>query len=101
MRRARFENRLLNLPALLLANASMLPVQLNAQQNDPEPLEEITVIGVRGSLLRSIESKYADQGFSDSISAKDLGKFPDLNVSESLQRIPGVTLNRKFGVQYT
>ena len=59
----------------------MLPVQLNAQQNDPEPPEEITVIGVRGSLLRSIESKYADQGFSDAIAAEDLGKFPDLNVA--------------------
>ena len=94
MRRARFENRLLNLPVLLLASASMLPMQLDAQQNDPDQIEEITVIGVRGSLLRSIESKYAEQGFSDSISAEDLGKFPDLNVSESLQRIPGVTLNR-------
>ena len=91
---AKFNNRLLNLLILLVASASMLPVQLNAQQDDPDVIEEITVTGVRGGLLRSIESKYADQGFSDSISAEDLGKFPDLNVSESLQRIPGVTLNR-------
>ena len=57
-------------------------------------VEEVVVTGVRGSILRAIESKYNDQGFSDSISAEDLGKFPDLNLSESLQRVPGVTLNR-------
>ena len=56
--------------------------------------EEIVVTGVRASLLRALDSKFNEQGFSDSISAEDLGKFPDLNLSESLQRIPGVTLNR-------
>lgn len=57
-------------------------------------LEEIIVTGVRSSIIRAIESKYNDQGFTDSISAEDLGKFPDLNISESLQRVPGITLNR-------
>ena len=63
-------------------------------QEEATQLEEIIVTGVRASIIRAIESKYNDQGFSDSISAEDLGKFPDLNISESLQRIPGVTLNR-------
>ena len=66
--------------------------QINAQELSE--VEEIVVTGVRGSLLRAIESKYNEQGITDSISAEDLGKFPDLNLSESLQRIPGVTLNR-------
>jgi len=60
--------------------------------------EEIVVSGVRGSILSSLDQKRNAAGFSDSISAEDLGKFPDLNLSESLQRIPGVTLTRNdFG----
>jgi iron complex outermembrane receptor protein len=58
----------------------------------------IIVSGVRGSILSSLDDKRDAIGFVDSISAEDLGKFPDLNLSESLQRIPGVTLTRNdFG----
>ncbi|WP_371194072.1 TonB-dependent receptor [Glaciecola sp. SC05] len=59
-----------------------------------EDFEKITVTGVRGSLNRALGQKRQSVGVSDVISAEDLGKFPDLNISESLQRIPGVTLNR-------
>ena len=92
MKSAWIKKSFLVLPITLLAAGQMLSVEVSAQE--AEELEEITVIGVRASILRAIESKYAEQGFSDSISAEDLGKFPDLNLSESLQRIPGVTLNR-------
>ncbi|WP_286269494.1 TonB-dependent receptor [Thalassotalea hakodatensis] len=57
-------------------------------------VEVITVKGVRGSIVRSLNNKYNDSNVSDSISSEDLGKFPDMNLSESLQRIPGVTINR-------
>lgn len=56
--------------------------------------EVIEVKGIRGSLKRSMMQKRLAIGVSDAISAEDLGKFPDLNMSESLQRMPGVTLNR-------
>lgn len=60
--------------------------------------EEIMVTGLRGSILGGLRQKRNAIGFSDSITAEDLGKFPDLNLSESLQRIPGVTLTRNdFG----
>ncbi len=59
-----------------------------------ETLEEIEVVGIRASIVRALEQKRDAVGVSDSISAEDIGKFPDLNLSESLQRIPGVTLNR-------
>jgi len=59
-----------------------------------EDVETITVTGVRGSIVRSLSNKFADSNVSDSISSEDLGKFPDMNLSESLQRIPGVTINR-------
>ncbi len=82
----------LALTVILVACSQMLLGEVRAQ--DADELEEVVVVGVRGSIVRAIESKYGEQGFSDSISAEDLGKFPDLNISESLQRIPGVTLNR-------
>ncbi len=59
-----------------------------------ENVEVITVKGVRGSIVRSLNNKYLNSNVSDSISSEDLGKFPDMNLSESLQRIPGVTINR-------
>lgn len=60
--------------------------------------DEIIVTGFRESLQRSLAIKRNATGISDAITAEDIGKFPDLNISESLQRIPGVTLNRNaFG----
>jgi iron complex outermembrane receptor protein len=59
---------------------------------------EIVVTGFRQSLERSLEIKRNANGFSDAITAEDIGKFPDSNISESLQRVPGITLNRNsFG----
>jgi len=75
------------------AGPSVLYAQ-ESQAADSVALEEVVVTGVRASILRAIDAKRNSQGFSDSISAEDLGKFPDLNISESLQRVPGVTLNR-------
>ena len=60
-------------------------------------LEEIVVTGIRGSLERAQDIKRAATGVVDSIAAEDLGKFPDLNVAESLQRIPGLAIDRAGG----
>lgn len=57
----------------------------------------VEVIGIRASLENSIEQKKESVGILDAISAEDIGDFPDLNISESLQRIPGVTINRVLG----
>jgi len=57
-------------------------------------VEEVVVSGYRASLEKSLEIKKAASGIVDAITAEDIGKFPDLNLSESLQRIPGITLNR-------
>ncbi|MDO6489375.1 TonB-dependent receptor [Colwellia sp. 6_MG-2023] len=64
-------------------------------------IERIEIKGVRGSLNRSLGDKRLNTGIVDTISAEDLGKFPDNNISESLQRIPGVTIEREFGVGST
>ncbi|MEL7311361.1 MAG: TonB-dependent receptor [Pseudomonadota bacterium] len=60
-------------------------------------LEEIVVTGLRGSLQRASDIKRNSNGIVDAISAEDLGKFPDLNVAESLQRITGVSIDRNGG----
>ena len=52
--------------------------------------EEIIVSGIRASLRDSMEIKRQAQGVVDAISAEDIGKFPDTNLAESLQRITGV-----------
>jgi len=60
-------------------------------------IEKITVTGIRGSLLRSLDVKKESGGVVDSISAEDIGKFPDTNLAESLQRITGVSIDRSGG----
>src|SRR3954467_14990791 len=66
-----------------------------AAQSDT--LEEIVVTGLRGSLKASMETKRDAIGVVDAISAEDIGKFPDTNLAESLQRIPGVSIDRVHG----
>jgi TonB-dependent receptor len=60
-------------------------------------LEEVVVTGFRSSLDQALDVKRAETGAVDSILAEDVGKFPDLNLSESIQRIPGVALARDAG----
>jgi TonB-dependent receptor len=59
--------------------------------------ESVVVSGFRSSLEQSLDMKRQSLDSSDSILAEDIAKFPDLNVSESLQRIPGITLARDQG----
>jgi iron complex outermembrane receptor protein len=61
------------------------------------PVEAVVVNGFRSSLEQSLDMKRKSLDSSDSILAEDIAKFPDLNVSESLQRIPGITLARDQG----
>lgn len=54
----------------------------------------VIVTGFRSSLQRALNLKMQAIGVRDSIVAEDIGKFPEANVAESLQRVPGVILNR-------
>ena len=60
-------------------------------------LEEVIVTGMRGSLEASMDIKREAIGVVDAISAEDIGKFPDTNLAESLQRIPGISIDRRNG----
>ncbi|WP_380874371.1 TonB-dependent receptor [Sphingomonas sp. DBB INV C78] len=59
--------------------------------------DEIVVTGIRGSQIASINAKREGDVIADVLSAEDIGKFPDKNVAEALQRIPGIVVNREFG----
>ncbi|NEM13134.1 MAG: TonB-dependent receptor plug domain-containing protein, partial [Xanthomonas perforans] len=54
----------------------------------------MVVTGIRASLDRAISIKRNSAGVVDAISAEDIGKFPDTNLAESLQRVTGVSINR-------
>ena len=68
-----------------------------AQASATGKIEEVVVVGIRGALRQSIDVKRDSDGVVDSISSEDIGKFPDKNVAESLQRVTGVTIQRQFG----
>ncbi|MEI9886243.1 MAG: TonB-dependent receptor [Rhizomicrobium sp.] len=68
-----------------------------AHADDATPIETVVVTGFKESLERALDIKRNALDQSDSILAEDIAKFPDLNVSESLQRIPGVALARDAG----
>ncbi|WP_347302881.1 TonB-dependent receptor [Croceibacterium sp. TMG7-5b_MA50] len=58
---------------------------------------EIVVTGFRGSLDRALDIKRNEAGAVDAILAEDMADFPDLNLAESIQRLPGVTIERDGG----
>lgn len=60
-------------------------------------LEEVVVTGIRASLQQAVDIKREASGVVDAISAEDIGKFPDTNLAESLQRITGVSIDRSGG----
>jgi TonB-dependent receptor len=57
-------------------------------------LDTVVVRGYRQSLQYSTDAKRDSTGFTDSIFAEDIGKFPDTNIAESLTRIPGIQISR-------
>jgi TonB-dependent receptor len=68
-----------------------------AQDAPSDDIEEVVVSGFRASLASALEIKREQSGVVDAISAEDIADFPDLNLAESLQRIPGVAITRRSG----
>ena len=66
-------------------------------QSQQTSLEEVVVTGIRASLRDSIEAKRNSATVVEVITAEDVGKFPDRNLAEALQRVPGVVINKEFG----
>jgi TonB-dependent receptor len=80
--------------SLILGTAALMPA---LAQEDDSALEEVIVTGIKGSLTSSMTLKREALGVVDGIVAEDIGKFPDTNLAESLQRISGVSIDRSIG----
>ncbi|WP_438862324.1 TonB-dependent receptor [Neptunicella sp.] len=95
-------NRYFKLSALALSVASSfyasasMAQSAEAEQTDPQ-IEVINVSGIRGSQEASIFNKRAANTVMESISATDIGKLPDVTISDSLQRISGIQIRRTAG----
>jgi TonB-dependent receptor len=90
--------------ALTIAIASAAPAfaqtGANTQDTSAQPASndgEIVVQGFRKSLSDALSIKRREVGVVDTITAEDVGKFPDSNLAESMQRLPGVAITRGDG----
>jgi TonB-dependent receptor len=90
----------------LFAGASGLAVALSlgagaaAAQTPQDPateVDEVVVTGFRASLTAGLEAKRRDANVIDVIVAEDIADFPDLNLAEAIQRVPGVAIDRDAG----
>jgi iron complex outermembrane receptor protein len=87
---------------------SQMPQPADSQTSPPDPATspqaapdaenaDIVVTGFRAALNNALNQKRNETAAIDSIVAEDIGKFPDSNLAESMQRIPGVALSRGDG----
>jgi iron complex outermembrane receptor protein len=88
---------LLQKSALALAVSLCLGPAAFADADDSQELQEVVVTGFRGSLNTALAQKRDQTAAIDVIASEDIGKFPDSNLAESMQRIPGVALSRTDG----
>ncbi len=65
-----------------------------AQSDDAAVVDEVVVTGIRAQLRSAQAIKKNSEVIVDSVTAVDIGALPDRSVSEALQRIPGITLQR-------
>ncbi|MDT8408865.1 MAG: TonB-dependent receptor [Wenzhouxiangellaceae bacterium] len=61
---------------------------------DVAALQDVQVTGFRGSIMRAMDRKRDAIGVTDSVTSEDMGRFPDQNLAEALQRITGVAIDR-------
>lgn len=89
--------------ARLRRSASLIALSLAALSTSPAlaqtvtEVESVEVVGFRQSLNRSSDDKRRADQVVDVITAEEFGKFPDQNVAESIQRIPGISMERAEG----
>ncbi len=84
----------------LTAAAALAALSAAALAQDaakPESLETVTVTGVRASLTKSLANKRTSDQVVESVVAEDIGKLPDNNVVEALQRVTGIQVTNRAG----
>lgn len=87
------------LAGVSLATFALCSPAAHAQEEGDEEarLSTVTVTGFRESLAEALDVKREATGVVDAIVAEDIADFPDLNLAESLQRIPGIAIDRQAG----
>ena len=84
--------------AMMAHDAAAQTVDATSPQQDAAAeVDDIVVTGFRASLQNSLNIKRREAGVVDAISAEDIADFPDTNLAESIQRIPGVSIDRDAG----
>ncbi len=83
--------------AVLAVAITMMSGTATAQPARDDTVEEVVVTGFRAAIESAIALKRSETGVVDAIKAEDIAKFPDNNLAESLQRIPGVAITRSAG----
>jgi iron complex outermembrane recepter protein len=76
---------------------ALVPVYAQDATEGSGDLQEVTVTGFRASLNSALEEKRDSSGVVDVIKAEDIADFPDSNLAESIQRVPGVSISRVAG----
>ncbi len=74
-----------------------LATPVYANETTDDDVEVIEIKGIRGSVIQSMDAKRSSDGIIDAITSEDIGKFPDTNLAESMQRIAGVSIDRNNG----
>ena len=74
-------------------NVAFAQQDVTEDEGNENVLEEVIVTGIRGSLQRSLVTKRDSDSHVEVISSEDIGKMPDRNIADSLQRVPGVTIS--------
>jgi TonB-dependent receptor len=93
-------NSLRTSASFIVLSAAVLAAGQASAQSPAAPgteVDEIVVTGFRASIEEALDIKRSQSGVVDAIVAEDIGKFPDTNLAESLQRIPGVAIDRTNG----
>lgn len=89
----------LGIALLLSAPAFAQEATTEAKEGDtPTELDAVVVTGIRGSVYRAQDIKRDADTFVDSVTALDIGALPDRSITETLSRIPGVTIDRFLSV---
>lgn len=80
--------------ALFLTAMARMPAYAQDAAEKVSELEEIIVIGYSASLAKSLDVKKESDTIVDAVSAEDIGRFPDINIADALQRVTGVQVER-------
>ncbi|MGH8060490.1 MAG: TonB-dependent receptor [Pseudoxanthomonas sp.] len=83
----------LSFAAQLHAQETSTTTQDTTKKQNATDLETVTVIGIRGSLEKSLDAKRNADSHVEVVTAEDIGKLPAKNVADTLQRLPGVNIS--------